>query len=262
MLALIEIAAGPFVALIGIVAVFVVMRHRSVQTKSMYSARRGQIERKVRAARQRTLAPTGKHSEKGADAQAEQSFAAPGMEAKTAAPSATWGPTAAGPGPAPPPQAEMTWDVGPALAPPPAPAPPPFAPSEPAYSPPPPAPPAPEEEWVPAAAQPVERRPEPIEPVSTPAGAGAAWSIVGDNKAGSVEPEAGKKKSKKDKEREKQAEGAPWQLSTGLMPGDEAGEEIKRPSAAIAIAQYAVLVVGLVMVLIGVVVMVANSHVT
>jgi len=268
MLGLVEIAAGPFVALIGIVAVFFVMRHRSVQTKSMYSARRGQIERKVRAARQRTLAPTGKHAEKGAEAQLEQSFAAPGMEAKTAAPSATWGPTAAGPGPAPPPQApaEMTWDVGPAVAPPPAP--PPFAPSEPAYSPPPPAPPAPppppapEEEWVPAAVQPVERRPEPIEPVSTPAGAGAAWSIVGDSKAGSAEPESGKKKSKKDKEREKQAEGAPWQLSTGLMPGDEAGEEIKRPSAAIAIAQYAVLVVGLVMVLIGVVVMVANSHVT
>jgi hypothetical protein len=98
--------------------------------------------------------------------------------------------------------------------------------------------------------------------MSTPAGAGAAWSIVGDSRAGSAEPESGKKKSKKDREREKQAEGAPWQLSTGLMPGDEAGEEIKRPSAAIAIAQYAVLVVGLVMVLIGVVVMVANSHVT
>src|SRR5712664_369215 len=268
MLGLAGILIGPFAAAIGIVAVFFVMRHRSVQTKSMYSARRGQIERKVRAARQRTLAPTGKHAEKGAEAQLEQSFAAPGMEAKTAAPSATWGPTAAGPGPAPPPQApaEMTWDVGPAVAPPPAP--PPFAPSEPAYSPPPPAPPAPppppapEEEWVPAAVQPVERRPEPIEPVSTPAGAGAAWSIVGDSKAGSAEPESGKKKSKKDKEREKQAEGAPWQLSTGLMPGDEAGEEIKRPSAAIAIAQYAVLVVGLVMVLIGVVVMVANSHVT
>jgi hypothetical protein len=268
MLGILEIAAGPFVALIGIVAVFFVMRHRSVQTKSMYSARRGQIERKVRAARQRTLAPTSKHAEKEAGAQADQTFAAPGMEAKTAAPTATWGPTAAGPGPAPPPPAEMTWDAGPAVAPPPAPAPPPFAPSEPAYTPPPPAPPPPpQEEWVPAPAEPYERRPEPtaapIEPpVSTPAGAGAAWSIVGDSKAGTGEPDSGKKKSKKDKEREKQAEGAPWQLSTGLMPGDEAGEEIKRPSAAIAIAQYAVLVVGLVMVLIGVVVMVANSHVT
>ncbi len=260
MVGLVEIAAGPFVALIGIVAVFFVMRHRSVQTKSMYSARRGQIERKVRAARQRTLAPTGKHAEKEAEAEVAQSFAAPGMEAKTAAPTATWGPTAAGPGAAAPPPAPagMTWDVGPAVAPPTAPAPPPFVP---------PPPPVPEEEWVPAPVQPVERRPEPtaapIEPpVSTPAGAGAAWSIVGDSKEAAAERESGKKKSKKDKEREKQAEGAPWQLSTGLMPGDEAGEEIKRPSAAIAIAQYAVLVVGLVMVLIGVVVMVANSHVT
>ncbi|HAC45395.1 MAG TPA: hypothetical protein DCF65_04935 [Chloroflexi bacterium] len=262
MVALIEIAAGPFVALIGIVAVFFVMRHRSVQTKSMYSARRGQIERKVRAARQRTLTPASKHAEKEAEAQGEQTFAAPGMEAKTSAPTATWGPPAAGPAPAPPPPApaETTWDAGPTVAPPPAPSPSPFAPSAPAYTPP---PPAPEEEWVPAAVQPVERRPEPIEPpVSTPAGAGAAWSIVGDSKAGTGEPESGKKKTKKDKERERQAEGAPWQLSTGLMPGDEAGEEIKRPSAAIAIAQYAVLVVGLVMVLIGVVVMVANSHVT
>lgn len=249
MLGILEIAAGPFVALIGIVAVFFVMRHRSVQTKSMYSARRGQIERKVRAARQRTLAPTSKHAEK----EAEQTFAAPGMEARTAAPTATWGPSAA----PPPGPAEMTWDAGPAVAPPPAPAPPPFAPSQPAYTPPPPAPP---EEWVPAAAQPYERPIEP--PVSTPAGAGAAWSIVGDSKEAAAEPDSGKKKSKKDKEREKHAEGAPWQLSTGLMPGDEAGEEIKRPSAAIAIAQYAVLVVGLVMVLIGVVVMVANSHVT
>src|SRR5260370_16525953 len=105
----------------------------------MYWARRGQRERKGRAARQRTLAPTGKHSEKGAEAQGEQSFAAPGMEAKTAAPSATWGPTAAGPGPAPPPQAEMTWDAGPALAPPPPP--PPFAPPQPPSTPPPPPPP-------------------------------------------------------------------------------------------------------------------------
>src|SRR5216683_1688088 len=182
MLGLVEIAAGPLVALIGIVAVVFVMRHRSVQTKSMYSARRGQIERKVRAARQRTLAPTGKHAGKEAEAQVEQTYAAPGMEAKTAAPTATWGPSAAGPGLAAPPQgpAEMTWDVGPAVAP------PPFAPSGPAYTP---SPPAPEEEWAPAAVQPVER-PAPIEPpVSTPAGAGAAWAILGDSKAGSAEPE-------------------------------------------------------------------------
>jgi hypothetical protein len=260
---LIEIAAGPLVALIGIASVFFVMRHRSVQTKSMYSSRRGQIERKVRAARQRTLAPTRKHAEK--EGEVEQTFAAPGMEAKTAAPTATWGPPAVGaaPAPPPPPAPELTWDLGTTA--PPAPTPPPFAPAEPAYTPP---PPAPAEEWVPAAVQPLEpRRPEPtaapIEPpVSTQAGAGAAWSIVGDTKAASAEPEAGKKKSKKDKERERQAEGAPWQLSPGLMPGDEAGEEIKAPSTALAIAQYAVFGLGLLMVLIGVLVTLANSHVT
>src|ERR1700674_1515543 len=49
--------AGPFVAIIGIVAVFFVMRHKSVQTRSMYSSRRSNLERKVRAARTRTLGP-------------------------------------------------------------------------------------------------------------------------------------------------------------------------------------------------------------
>jgi hypothetical protein len=275
---LLAIAAGPLVAVIGIVSVFFVMRHKRVQTKSMYSSRRGQIERKVRAARQRTLAPTSKHAGKEGEAPPEQTFAAPGMEAKTAVPTATWGPPPVGaaPAPAPPPAPEMTWDAGPAVAPPPpfapvepayAPPPPPFAPPAPAYTRPP-APPPPAEEWAPAAVQPVEpRRPEPtaapIEPpVSTPAGGGAAWSIVGDSKATSAEPDAGKKKSKKDKERERQAEGAPWQLSSGLMPGEEAGEEIKTPSTALAVAQYAVFGLGLLMVLIGVLVTLANSHVT
>lgn len=279
MLGLIEIVAGPLVAVIGIVSVIFVMRHKRVQEKSMYSARRGQIERKVRAARQRTLAPSGKHAGKGGEAPVEQTFAAPGMEARTAVPTATWGPPAAGPAPAPPPPPapELTWDLGTAA--PPAPPPPPFAPSEPAYAPPQPAyeppqpayeppPPAPAEEWAPAAAQPFETRtPEPaaapIEPpVSTPAGGGAAWSIVGDSKAASAEPEAGKKKSKKGKDREQQAEGAAWQLSSGLMPGEEAGDEIKTPSTALAIAQYAVFGLGLLMVLIGVLVTLANSHVT
>jgi hypothetical protein len=272
---IVEIAAGPLVAVIGIVSVFFVMRHKRVQDKSMYSARRGQIERKVRAARQRTLAPTSKHDEKGAAA-VDQSFAAPGMEAKTAAPTATWGPPPVGAAsaPPPPPAPEMTWDAGPAVAPPPpfapsepayAPPPPPFAPPEPAYTPP---PPAPAEEWAPAAVQPVEPfRPEPTAapiapPVSTPAGGGAAWSIVGDSKATSAEPDTGKKKSKKDKQKEQQAEGAAWQLSSGLMPGEDAGEEIKTPSTALAIAQYAVFGLGLLMVLIGVLVTLANSHVT
>jgi hypothetical protein len=272
---LLAIAAGPLVAVIGVISVFFVMRHKRVQDKSMYSARRGQIERKVRAARQRTLAPTSKHDEKAAAL--EQSFAAPGMEAKTAAPTATWGPPAAGPAPAPPaaPPAEMTWDVGPVAPAAPAPPPPPFAPSEPVYAPPPPSepayappPPAPAEEWAPAAVQPIEPfRPEataaPVEPqqVATPAGGGAAWSIVGDSKAASAEPDSGKKKSKKEKQKE-QAEGAAWQLSSGIMPGEEAGEEIKTPSTALAIAQYAVFGLGLLMVLIGVLVTLANSHVT
>src|SRR5216684_2715926 len=111
---LFEIAAGPLVAVIGIVSVFFVMRHRSVQDKSMYSARRSQIERKVRAARQRTLAPTSKRAEQEA-AQAA-SFAGPGMEAKTAIPTATWGPPAArpdAPPPQPPSQEQQAWEVGP-----------------------------------------------------------------------------------------------------------------------------------------------------
>src|SRR5260221_11781806 len=56
----IYLIVGPAAAVIGIVAIFFVMRHRSVQTKSMYSSRRSQIERKVRSARQRTLAPRGR----------------------------------------------------------------------------------------------------------------------------------------------------------------------------------------------------------
>ena len=181
---LLAIAAGPLVAVIGIISVFFVMRHKRVQEKSMYSARRGQIERKVRAARQRTLAPTSKHAGKEGEAPAGQIFAAPGMEAKTAVPTATWGSPVAGPAqaPPPPPAAEMTWDVGPVAPSAPAPPPPPFTPSAPAYTPPPPSepaysppPPAPAEEWAPAAPQPVEpRRGEPtaapiVPQVTTPA---------------------------------------------------------------------------------------------
>jgi len=58
--------------------------------------------------------------------------------------------------------------------------------------------------------------------------------------------------------------GSSWQLASGNAPGQEEPEDdtIKSPSVLVAIAQYAVLVVGLVMVLIGVFVMIANSHVT
>jgi len=248
---------GPFVAVVGLVAVFFVMRHRSVQTKSMYSSRRQQIERKVRAARQRTLTPSGKHPE-GAGAPAQE-FIAPGMEGKTAIPTATWGPPAAGPAiapppPAPPPASEQVWEIGPTVPPPPS-VPPP-APAPP-YSPAP-----PEEVWTPAPMEPVapppaEPTPFPLEPqVTTPAGGGAAWSIVGETKAGQEEP-VPDKKGKKDRHVQ-----SSWQLASGEAPGDDSGDEVKGPGSAIAVAQYAVLVVGLVMVLIGVLVMVANAHVT
>lgn len=262
--------AGPLVAAIGLVAVFFVMRHRSVQTKSMYSARRGQIERKVRAARQRTLAPTGRHAEKETAA-APQEFAAPGMEGKTAIPTATWGPPPTAPAPPAPPPMQQSWDIPAAAAP--APSPPSYAPPpEPAYTPPPapaytpppePAYAPPAEEWVPAPAPPVQPRPvepPPVEPaVSTPSGGGASWEIVG-SPAPAAEP-ATEKKGKKAKEKETSLTGA-WQLASGEAPGEASADEIKLPSAAMAIAQYAVLVVGLVMVLIGVLVMVANSHIT
>ena len=244
---------GPFVAVVGLVAVFFVMRHRSVQTKSMYSSRRQQIERKVRAARQRTLTPSGKHPE-GAGAPAQE-FIAPGMEGKTAIPTATWGPPAAGPAvapPPPPPPSEQVWEIGPTVPPP---------PSVPPPAPQPPYTPAPAEQvWTPAPMEPVapqapEPMPSPLEPqVTTPAGGGAAWSIVGETKAGAEEP-VEDKKGKKDRR-------SSWQLASGEAPGDDSGEEVKGPSSAIAVAQYAVLVVGLVMVLIGVLVMVANAHVT
>jgi len=269
---LLEIAAGPLVAVIGIVSVFFVMRHRSVQEKSMYSARRSQIERKVRSARQRTLAPTSKRAEQEA-AQAA-TFAAPGMEAKAAIPTATWGPPAArpdAPPPPPPSQEQQAWEVGPTVPPPPPsmapPSPPPYTPSAPTYAPP------PEEVWNPAAAEtfapaPVGPMAEPVAPqVSTPSGGGASWEIVGAGVPGAQAPERadhkGKKERRDKKGKEKQGQtGASWQLAAGELPGDDADDIIKKPSAAIAVAQYAVLVVGLVMVLIGVVVMVANSHVT
>jgi hypothetical protein len=256
---------GPFVAAVGLVAVFFVMRHRSVQEKSMYSARRSQIERKVRAARQRTLAPAGRHAEKEAPP-AEQAFTPSGMEGKAAAPTATWGVPAPRPGAQPPPfppsAPEQAWEVGPTVPPPPPsqapPTPPPYRPQEPAYMPPPepayqqaPA----ETTWNPA---PMETAvPSPVEPqVSTPAGGGASWSIVGESKA-TAEP-VPDKKSKKDKK----AQTGSWQLASGVGPGEDVGEEVKAPGVGIAIAQYAVLVVGLIMVLFGVLVMVANYHPT
>src|SRR2546421_6564022 len=91
--------AGPLVALIGIGAVFFVLRRKSVDKRSMYSARRSQIEHKVRAARQRTLAPHGRTEkvvEPPADAAPTSTWAAP-------SPQATYEASAFEPPPAAPP---------------------------------------------------------------------------------------------------------------------------------------------------------------
>jgi hypothetical protein len=246
---------GPFLAVVGIVSVIFVMRHKSVQTKSMYSSRRQTIERKVRAARQRTLGPA-KHDEPDA-AKAAPPVGAPGTP--TFQPAAFEGPPVAPPSydpsaaapptgfePASPTAGSQPWDVGP-TAPPPPPPPPVIVQVPP-----------PEPVWTPSV-EPTPQRPA----VETPAGAGASWSIVGEVKQ---EAEVGTGKGKKKKKRGKEAAGggaSGWQLASGEAPDTfYEDEEVKKPSAAMAIAQYAVLVVGLVMVLIGVLVMVANSQVT
>lgn len=246
--------AGPAVALIGVVAIFFVLRRKSVEKRSMYSARRSQIEHKVRAARQRTLAPHGR-AEKPAEAPAEapsQFAAAPGSQA-TSYERVAYEPPPVAP---PPPVGDSPWEATPPGASPfgttpaesptfqPAPEPAAYQPA------------AAEPVWTPAPAPSEPATPiEPAQPaVTTPAG--ASWSIVGDSKdmSGGAAPEA-KKKGK---------QGGPsgsWQLASGEAPGDEAEEILKGPNVTVAIAQYAILVVGLVMVLIGVLVMIANSHV-
>jgi hypothetical protein len=256
---------GPAVAVIGLVAVVFVMRHKSVEKRSMYSARRSQIEHKVRAARQRTLTPTKKAGRtevvEGADA---------GAQALTYEPPAYAGPPVAPPaGKRTEAPAQPAWDSGPtAQAPsapsfnPPAPAyepaAPAYEPAAPAYEPPPSPPPqTPQQDsaWTPAPpmGEPERPSPAPATPASTSAGAGASWSVVGETK-GMAEPEpATKKRSKQD------AQTGAWSLASGEMAGEEGDEEPRARSGIIAVAQYAVLVVGLVMVLIGVVVMVANS---
>jgi hypothetical protein len=268
------LAAGPVVALIGVVAVFFVLRRKSVEKRSMYSARRSQIEHKVRAARQRTLAPHG-HVEKPAEAPAEAASpyaAAPGSQATAYERVAYEPPPVAPPPPIGAPQspaADSPWDpippgsspFGTATA-----EPPPYEPAPAPYQPPPEPPafePSAEPAWTPAPAPaPAPSEPAtPIEPaqpaVVTPAGGGASWSIVGDSKdmSGGAAPEP-KGKGK---------HGGPsgsWQLASGDAPGTENEEVVKAPSAMADIALYAILVVGLVMVLIGVLAMIANSHVS
>src|SRR6266851_10282546 len=148
--------AGPAVALIGIVAVMFVMRHRSTEKRSMYSSRRSRMEHKVKAARSRTLAP---HGRSGRAPTADEIAAA-------AAPVAPVYQAPVAP--------RQAWEVGPATsapayAAPPAAAPPAYTPS--AY-PPPAAPaepfaPAPVKEpsWTPAPAEP-SWNPSPAPPVS------------------------------------------------------------------------------------------------
>jgi len=271
--------AGPFIALIGIVAIFFVLRRKSVEKRSMYSARRSQIEHKVRAARQRTLAPRGR-SQKPAEQTIPGATEAPSQFATQAQQAATYeAPAYEAPPIAPPPAptfpspkqapSASPWDVPAAAS---APAPtfdyPPAAP-EPAYTPPAPAPEAPpapsEPAWTPA-----PRPAEPVPPAPTVAPAAAAtsatsaggWSVVSTEKESAATAAPDEKKKKKKGKAEEPAAGS-WSLASGDMLGAEAEEaEVRRPSAIMAMAQYAVLVVGLVMVLIGVLVMVANAHPT
>jgi hypothetical protein len=277
------LVAGPLVALIGIGAIFFVLRRKSVDKRSMYSARRSQIEHKVRAARQRTLTPHG-HAQRAPEPEAAPA-PAPTMEQQAVQPTMVYEapafsappvappPAAPPPRPAEPPPWEQPSIPAPASAPSsfdfPSTQPEPFtpAPVEPFRPAPEPTPmPTPSEPaWTPA--------PEPLPPARTvaPAASVAAatsstsaggWSIVSTEKEPAVSAEPSSRKGKKDKD------GAPasssWQLASGEAPGDAAEEPmLRRPSATVmAVAQYAVLVVGLVMVLIGVLVMVANSHVT
>ncbi|HKW08598.1 MAG TPA: hypothetical protein VJS19_13615 [Candidatus Dormibacteraeota bacterium] len=276
------LVAGPLVALIGIGAIFFVLRRKSEDKRSMYSSRRAQIEHKVRAARQRTLAPHG-HADRAPEPAPEP---APAMAQQAPQPTMVYeAPAFSAPPVAPPPAAPP---VQPSETPPweqpsiPAPTTAPGSFDYPAAQPEPfsPAPvepfrPAPEPTPMPRPSEPVwTPAPEPLPPAQTVApaastvaaatasGSAAGWSVVSTEKdsADSVEPSGKKRKGKGD---DGAATGS-WQLASGEAPGDEADEPmIRRPSGTVmAIAQYAVLVVGLVMVLIGVLVMVANSHVT
>jgi hypothetical protein len=254
---------GPLVALIGIGAVFFVFRRKAVDKRSMYSARRSQIEHKVRAARQRTLAPHG-HEEKPPEAATAAPPVSPFAPTQRA-PRITYEPSAYEPPPAAPPAGQAVsdlpspspWDVG---APAPAPtefetpmAPPAPMTPEPAYTPPP-----LEEVWTPA---PEPAAPaEPARPAAAAAAAGspAAWSVVQEAKeSAEVAGERPRKKGKHD-----DAPAASWTLASGDTPGTESEDIARGANPLVPIAQYAVLVVGLVMVLIGVFVMIANSHVT
>jgi len=91
----------------------------------------------------------------------------------------------------------------------------------------------------------------------------AAWSVVGESKESTLTADVEPKKKKKGKAKEQEAAPAgSWQLASGNAPGAETdeGEAVARtPGQAVAIAQYAVLVVGLIAVLIGVLIILAGS---
>jgi hypothetical protein len=139
---------GPFVALLGLFALFVVLRGRARQRTSLYSTRRTMVEARAKERRDRALGltippPTG-----------------PGPADPAAATGAP--PAAAGAGPSPMPAAapRPAWEQSPVpRAPEPAPAPP--VPPTPEPAPAPPAAAAPAEEWK--ATMPVDA---PIEPAS------------------------------------------------------------------------------------------------
>jgi hypothetical protein len=268
------LAVGVLVALLGIIAVFLVMRRKSVDKRSMYSARRSAIEHKVLAARQRTLAGHG-HVEQAPEPVA----AAPSPFAPTQAqptiryepdlyqPPPVAPPPPPKPAPAPPvempawetPAQQVPWQTGPAE---PAPFEVPQAPVEPFRPAPEPEPNAQPSEpaWTPA-----PRPAEPATPIQQPVAASAtgatAWSVVSTTKdsAVTVAPDH-KHKDKKDRSDPT----GDWQLASGEAPDLEGEEaEAKRPSGTVvAVAYYAVVVVGLLMVLIGVLIIIANSHVT
>src|ERR1700687_5481024 len=111
----VALLVGPFAALIGLVAIFFVLRRKSVDKRSMYSARRSQIEHKVRAARQRTLVQHGKPD---APAPAPAGSQPTSIYTPPAAPGVTYEPSAYEPPPAAPPPAGRGMPEAPAHAPP------------------------------------------------------------------------------------------------------------------------------------------------
>jgi hypothetical protein len=106
---------------------------------------------------------------------------------------------------------------------------------------------------------------ETISPAASTASATAAgsWSVVTTTKE-SAEVDAPVPQKKKKGKRGAAVTSSSWQLASGDEPGmmAEEPETMQSSGTLVAVAQYAVLVVGLIMVLIGVLVMVANSHVT